>query len=103
MARQQQAISVKVEKTFLNIGQSTTALSNGLQSLAGTPTMPRLSVFESISLDGYFTDAQGDMSWAHAGSDDAEFGQFVAGNARGGGALLFGRITYEMMASFWPT
>ena len=24
-------------------------------------------------------------------------------NASGGGELLFGRITYEMMASFWPT
>jgi dihydrofolate reductase len=34
---------------------------------------------------------------------DAEFGAFVAGNATGGGQLLFGRITYEMMASYWPT
>jgi len=27
----------------------------------------------------------------------------VAGNASGGGVLLFGRITYELMAGFWPS
>ena len=65
--------------------------------------MRRLSVFNNISLDGYFTGADGDFSWAHAGGDDAEWNAFVAGNASGGGALLFGRVTYELMASFWPT
>ena len=43
------------------------------------------------------------MSWAHKGTDDAEWNAFVAGNASGGGVLLFGRVTYEMMASYWPT
>jgi dihydrofolate reductase len=66
--------------------------------------MASLMVFNSITLDGYFTDAKGDMSWAHAGGDDPEWQAFVAGNASGGqGRLLFGRKTYEMMASFWPT
>ena len=65
--------------------------------------MPKLHMFNNISLDGYFTDANNDMSWAHAGGDDPEFAQFTAGNAKGSGALVFGRVTYEMMASFWPT
>jgi dihydrofolate reductase len=43
------------------------------------------------------------MSWAHASGADAEWNAFVAENASGGGVLVFGRITYEMMASFWPT
>jgi dihydrofolate reductase len=60
-------------------------------------------MFNSVSLDGYFTDASNDMSWAHAGGDDAEFQEFVAGNAKGDSALVFGRVTYEMMAGFWPT
>ncbi len=30
--------------------------------------MRKLRVFESISIDGYFTDATGDMSWAYAGA-----------------------------------
>ena len=65
--------------------------------------MRKLRVFESISLDGYFADADGDMSWAHAGREDAEFASFVAGNASSGGELIFGRKTYEMMVAFWPT
>jgi dihydrofolate reductase len=61
----------------------------------------RLIVFNHVTLDGYFTDRNGDMSWAH--SDDPESHAFAAENATGEGVLVFGRITYEMMASFWPT
>lgn len=63
--------------------------------------MPRLGAFTLLSLDGFFADERGDMSWAH--KDDAEWTSFAAENASGGGALVFGRVTYEMMASFWPT
>ncbi|MGO4437475.1 dihydrofolate reductase family protein [Rhizobium sp. RAF56] len=63
--------------------------------------MRKVSVFLSISIDGYFTGSSGDMSWSH--NEDPEFNAFVAGNASSGGELLMGRITYEMMASFWPT
>lgn len=65
--------------------------------------MRKLRVFESISVDGYFTDANGDMSWAHAGREDAEFSEWLSGNASSGGELLFGRKTYQMMEAFWPT
>jgi dihydrofolate reductase len=65
--------------------------------------MRKLRVFESISIDGYFTDANGDIRWAHAGSEDAEFAAWVSGNASKGGSLLFGRKTYQMMEAFWPT
>jgi dihydrofolate reductase len=60
-------------------------------------------VFNQISLDGYFVDRDGNMDWAKKPPDDAEWNAFVASNASGGGALVFGRVTYEMMASFWPT
>lgn len=63
--------------------------------------MRRLHVFNNISVDGYFTDARGDMSWAHR--HDEEWTAFTSGNASGTGELLFGRVTYEMMAAFWPT
>jgi dihydrofolate reductase len=65
--------------------------------------MRKLRVFESISVDGYFTDANGDMSWAHTGRDDPEFNEWVGGNASSGGDLLLGRKTYQMMEAFWPT
>jgi dihydrofolate reductase len=63
--------------------------------------MAKLVVYNAVSLDGYFTDANGDMSWAH--KKDPEWQAFVSENASGGGQLLFGRVTYDLMASFWPT
>lgn len=65
--------------------------------------MRKLSVFNNVTIDGYFTGLDGDYSWAQSGERDEEFERFVAGNAQGGGVLLLGRITYELMASFWPT
>src|SRR3954471_4469025 len=65
--------------------------------------MRKLRVFESISIDGYFTDATGGMDWAYAGSDDPEFAEFVGKNASSSGELLFGRQTYQMMEAYWPT
>ena len=65
--------------------------------------MRRLTVFNHVSLDGYFVDANGSMSWAKTGTKDAEWNAFVAENAKGDSPLLFGRVTYELMASFWPT
>jgi dihydrofolate reductase len=63
--------------------------------------MRRIIAFEQVSLDGFFVDAKGDMSFAH--KQDAEWNGFQSGNASGNSALLFGRVTYSMMASFWPT
>lgn len=63
--------------------------------------MSKLAVFNSVSVDGYFTDTKGDMSWAH--QDDPEWREFTTENVSGDGILLFGRITYEMMSGYWPT
>ena len=63
--------------------------------------MRKLMVFDSISLDGCFTDGTPDVAWAH--KRDPEWQAFTAENAGGDAELLFGRKTYEMMASFWPT
>jgi dihydrofolate reductase len=62
--------------------------------------MRALMMFNSISLDGFFTDG-GDMGWAHNG--DEEWNRFTAENASGETEFIFGRKTYEMMAGFWPT
>jgi dihydrofolate reductase len=63
--------------------------------------MRRICVFEQVSLDGFFTDEKSDMSWAHKRDD--EWNAFASSNASGEAELLFGRVTYEMMAAFWPT
>jgi dihydrofolate reductase len=65
--------------------------------------MQKLTVFNHVSLDGYFVDAGGGMSWAHAGMQDPEWNAFVAENATSDGTLVFGRVTYDLMVSYWPT
>ena len=64
--------------------------------------MRKLIVFNQVSLDGYFADENNDMSWAHQ-KPDPEWDDFSASNASQGGELLFGRVTYQLMESFWPT
>jgi dihydrofolate reductase len=63
--------------------------------------MASISAFISLSLDGCYADASGDMSWAHA--QDPEQAEFTAENAKSGSGLLFGRVTYDMMSGFWPS
>lgn len=65
--------------------------------------MRKLSVFESISIDGFFTDAEGDMSWAKPAERDPELEAFSKDSSTRGGTLVFGRVTYEMMAGFWTS
>ena len=54
--------------------------------------MRKLSVFNSISLDGYFTDKNSDLSWAHR-RQDKERTDVISSNASGDGEMLFGRVT----------
>ena len=63
--------------------------------------MPRLMAFDNVTLDGRFAGPNGDLGWAH--KDDPEWKAFVDSNASGDGRLVFGRVTYQMMASYWPT
>jgi dihydrofolate reductase len=65
--------------------------------------MRKLAMFNAVTLDGFFCGPGGDLSWAHGAPDDTEWNDFVAGNASGDGSLVFGRVTYDMMASYWPT
>jgi dihydrofolate reductase len=65
--------------------------------------MRKLTVFNSVSLDGYFTGENGDLGWAHK-RQDKEWTDFVSSNASGGDTeMLFGRVTYDLMKSYWPT
>lgn len=62
--------------------------------------MRKLSAFVFISLDGYYQGAKGDISWhQHAGEADAQAVKML----KQGHTLVFGRKTYELMASYWPS
>ena len=65
--------------------------------------MRKVTIFENIAINGFFSDADNSVQWAHEGGDDPEFAAFSASNAGRGGVLIFGRITYDLMASFWTS
>lgn len=62
--------------------------------------MSKLNSFTFITLNGFYKGPDEDTSWHVHGGEAAEFANTSSG---GGGILLFGRKTYEMMAAFWPT
>jgi dihydrofolate reductase len=62
--------------------------------------MQKLTVFNLVSLDGYFSGLDGDISWHQV---DGDFHSIAQKNANSGRTLIFGRITYELMANYWPT
>jgi dihydrofolate reductase len=53
-----------------------------------------------MTLDGYIAGENGDISWHNV---DEEFQELAISASNSGNTLLFGRITYELMAGFWPT
>ena len=53
-----------------------------------------------VTLDGFFEGPNQDISWH---SVDDEFNEFAIEQLGTVGVLLFGRVTYQMMASYWPT
>jgi dihydrofolate reductase len=63
--------------------------------------MGKIITFNNVTLDGYFEGANSDISWAHR--LDPELKAFIEENAKGEATLLFGRKTYELMSSYWPT
>ena len=62
--------------------------------------MKKLSVFNFLALNGYYKGLNEDISWHRHGAEEAEF---AAQGAQTESTLLFGRKTFEMMASYWPT
>jgi dihydrofolate reductase len=62
--------------------------------------MRKITAFNFITLNGCYKGPKGDISWHRHG---AEENQYAAEGLKFGSTLLFGRVTYEMMASYWPT
>jgi dihydrofolate reductase len=62
--------------------------------------MRKVMQFMMTSLDGYVARPNGDIDW-HV--TDEEFNDFAVEQIHSVDTLLFGRVTYEGMASYWPT
>ena len=62
--------------------------------------MRNLFLFNMITLDGFFEGPERDINWHTV---DDEFDEFAVAQLNSVDTLLFGRVTYELMASYWPT
>jgi dihydrofolate reductase len=62
--------------------------------------MGKLSAYIFTTLNGYFESPKGNISWHTHGEEENDFAKE---SIKPGGMMLFGRVTYEMMASWWPT
>lgn len=62
--------------------------------------MRKLYSFNMVTLDGYFEGSNQDISWHNV---DDEFNGFAIDQLNSTDGLLFGRVTYQLMASYWPT
>ena len=53
-----------------------------------------------VTVDGFFAGPNGEINWHHV---DAEFNKDSLAFLDDVDTLMFGRVTYELMASYWPT
>ena len=62
--------------------------------------MRRIVVMMSVSLDGFFAGPDGELDW-HLVDDEVHthFNEVLGAMS----AFLDGRVTYELMAGYWPT
>jgi dihydrofolate reductase len=61
--------------------------------------MRKIIVSEMISLDGFFENKNKEPDWHTVSEDFFEYSRELLNSVD---VLLFGRITYQMMESFWP-
>lgn len=62
--------------------------------------MRKVRFFMLISVDGYFEGPEKELNWHNV---DEEFNEFAIDQLDSVDTLLFGKVTYEMMASYWST
>jgi dihydrofolate reductase len=62
--------------------------------------MRKLIVQELVSIDGFFAGPDGEIDWHRV---DDEYRDYAKDFLNSLDALLFGRVTYQLMASYWPT
>jgi dihydrofolate reductase len=62
--------------------------------------MRRIVMFNRVTPEGYFSGTDGNLNWV---VPEEELEKAATQAMSGTGAILFGRRTYEMFESFWPT
>jgi dihydrofolate reductase len=61
--------------------------------------MRKVILSNEVTLDGFFAGPNGEIDWFIV---DEEFNQYATDLLSRVDALLFGRVTYQLMADYWP-
>jgi dihydrofolate reductase len=59
----------------------------------------RLIASEMVTVDGFFSGPKGEVDWFVQSEDLEEFAQKLIDSVD---TILYGRVTYQMMAGYWP-
>lgn len=62
--------------------------------------MRKLVLFMHVSLDGYASDSDGGLGWIPYNEELEKYAEEVVAEV---GVPVYGRTTYRMMESYWPT
>ena len=62
--------------------------------------MRKVILWDMVTVDGIFEGPERDISWFVF---EEELEKYIHETQEGAGTLLFGRITYELMAAYWPS
>ncbi len=62
--------------------------------------MRRVIVANQLTVDGFFAGPNGELDWPLV---DEEFNEYALETLNSADALLFGRVTYQGMAAYWPS
>jgi dihydrofolate reductase len=62
--------------------------------------MKKIISFMHISLDGFVAGPNGEMDWIKV---DEEIFDYIGKRINESDSALYGRVTYQMMESYWPT
>ena len=74
--------------------------SKPLNSSKKGNSMRKIILFNMVTLDGFFAGPNGEIDWHNV---DEEFNEFAIDQLKTAGGLIFGRVTYQLMAGYWPT
>lgn len=62
--------------------------------------MGKLTISMHMSLDGYVAGSNGEMDWIYVNDEIFDYVKQLTDNAN---VALYGRTTFQMMDSYWPT
>jgi len=65
--------------------------------------MRKITVFNHVTVDGFFAGPHGEIDWFKVIKKDDEWDKYTHQQSKSGSTLIFGHTTYEMMKSYWPT